>query len=468
MRVWLAIALLLAQISLPTASACDCGLPGPACAYVAHAKVVFIGTVTFTDHDPALGLRQRTFVRFTVEQAFKGLPSGVHDVWIDPGSFTSCYAEYPVGTRLLVFGYGGMQILSDTAMVSTLPGELKPKPLPVGMSPTTIVYSAPECSGTREMDNRDSGMNADLIYLRQFKAGTAAPEIRGRVTEDANFGIFGFDIPGLRGVKITATGNGITRTAVTDADGYYTMPAAAGRSYRVEPSLPGDRSTWRARDIEVPSAGCAAAEFDMIGSGSIEGALTDRAGLPAQKVRVELLRLDGQGKPIYYAEKKATTGAMGEFSFSGLPRGDFQIGVNLFEAPDPETPYVPTRWANNGVSSVHLAPGERKVISAFRLPQPSAVRLIEAEVKWSDGRPAAGVDVWGDVGDRTAAHAVTDAQGVAQFEALEGIRYTVEAKIWVGEGVQRQVARSGALEVLPTGRPVHLNFVLNKRTESFR
>ena len=54
-------------------SACDCGPAGPACSYVGHASAVFIGKVEFTDHDPAMGLRQRTFVKFGVEEAFKGL-----------------------------------------------------------------------------------------------------------------------------------------------------------------------------------------------------------------------------------------------------------------------------------------------------------------------------------------------------------------------------------------------------------
>jgi hypothetical protein len=50
---------------------------------------------------------QKTLVHFEVEEAFKGLGPEMHDVWVDPGSFTSCYAEYHVGERYLVFAYGG-------------------------------------------------------------------------------------------------------------------------------------------------------------------------------------------------------------------------------------------------------------------------------------------------------------------------------------------------------------------------
>ena len=117
---------------------------------------------------------------------------------------------------------------------------------------------------------------------------------------------------------------------------------------------------------------------------------------------------------------------------------------------------------------VHLSPGERKIISVFRLPRPSAVRQIEADVKWPDGRPAERVDVWAEIGDQAAAHGKTGGNGVARFEVIEGVRYTVEAKVWVGDGDHREVARSGASELVPTGEPVRLSLVLNKRTRGYR
>ena len=52
-------------------------------------------------------------MKFSVEEAFKGLPPNTTEVWVDPGSFTSCYAEYTVGRRLLVFAYGGPAMPPD-------------------------------------------------------------------------------------------------------------------------------------------------------------------------------------------------------------------------------------------------------------------------------------------------------------------------------------------------------------------
>jgi hypothetical protein len=348
-------------------SACSCGPAGPACAYVSRAVVVFIGTVAFTDHDEALGLRQRTLVKFTVEQGFKGVARGDHEIWVDPGSFTSCYADYKVGDHMLVFGYGGRGLPPDTPVLSVIPGQTKQKPLPqeINREKPPAVYSAPECSGTRLIDMNDRVLNSDVQYLRQYKDGTATPSVRGRIIEDATFGIFGFDpIPGLRGVMVTLTGNGLNKSTATDDSGYYVFANTPAAAYYVTPSLRGYISRRNMRAVEVPPEGCGAADFDMIGSGFIEGTLLDSAAQPAANVRVEVLRLNRDGKPVYYAQKETRTNENGRYQFNELPSGDFEIGVNLFRPPDPQTPYVPTRW----YSPIHLSPGERKEVAPVRLP----------------------------------------------------------------------------------------------------
>jgi hypothetical protein len=221
--------------------------------------------VAFSDHDPALGLRQRTLVKFNVEEAFKGVTPEVREIWIDPGSFTSCYAEYSVGERLLVFAYGGSRTIPpDTSVMSVIPGQLKPKPLPVGFNREhpPVAYSAPECSGTRLMRLDDRTLNADIEHLRQYKAGTATPSVRGRVTEDAHFGIFGFDpVPGLRDVTVTVAGNGIHRSVKTNEDGYYIFTNTPAGRYTVNPSHPPYVTTWESGDVEVPPATGTALNF---------------------------------------------------------------------------------------------------------------------------------------------------------------------------------------------------------------
>jgi hypothetical protein len=166
------------------ALACECGVPAPACAYVDRTAAVFIGKVAFTDDDGSGKITQKTLVRFEVEESFKGLPKGTRDVWIDPGSFTSCYATYRIGERWLVFAYQGRVSPVDTAAMTVISsGRSKAKPLPPGFDPKNPpnVYSAPECSGTRILTpETELTTIPEFEYLRQYRAGTATSSIIGQ------------------------------------------------------------------------------------------------------------------------------------------------------------------------------------------------------------------------------------------------------------------------------------------------
>lgn len=450
--------------------ACECGPPGPACAYVPRAAAVFIGKVTFTDHNPSLGLRQRTFVKFEIEEVFKGLPSGTTSVWIDPGSFSSCYAEYSLGERLLVFAYGGRLMPPDTAAVSVVaPSESNPKPLPPGFDRNSSpLYGAPECSGTRAIARGDSGIAADLAYLRQHRMGNASPQVRGRITEDASFGIF--QAPGLRGVNVMLTGSATKRSVKTDTDGYYLFDNVKAGAYLVTPALKPYVPSEDSREIEVPVAGCGSADFDMTAPGVIEGNLLDKSGHPAANVEVEVLRLSGDGKPIYYAQKETKTDANGKYWFGDLPSGNFAIGINLFNAPVPTMPYAPTRWSGDGRSFVHLTSGEHKKITSFRLPAPSVTRKVEAQVLGSDNRPAQGINVFANVGNRAATFGKSDINGLAKFDVLDGISYRIQVvgfdiRVSMDADGQRTDVQSGVVEVKSgSSDPIHLRVVLGQRT----
>jgi hypothetical protein len=120
---------------------CECGPPGHASKYVKQAALVFVGKVVFTDDDGSGQFIQNTLVHFEVEESFKGLKPDVRDIWIDPGSCTSCYAEYRVGERHLVFAYGGFVLPKDTAAMSTANSQCRVKPLPPGIdvqNPPTV------------------------------------------------------------------------------------------------------------------------------------------------------------------------------------------------------------------------------------------------------------------------------------------------------------------------------------------
>jgi hypothetical protein len=163
-----------------SASACSCDGGILDCSY-ASADIVFRGTVDFNNDDGTGTFVQQTFIRFQVSERFKGLPSGTKHVWVDPGSFTSCYAEYRRGEEYLVFAMSPLKMSANTAAVTIVRGTKSSKPLPKELTapnPPTV-YLAPECTGTRDTHYPD--FDQDLVSLRRYAAGAPVASIMGQV-----------------------------------------------------------------------------------------------------------------------------------------------------------------------------------------------------------------------------------------------------------------------------------------------
>jgi hypothetical protein len=160
MRPLLLGTLLFCFVQLHSTFGCDCG-PRPVAQSVEHASIVFVGRVVFSDEDGTGSVQQKTLVHFRIEEAFKGLAAEIHDVWVDPGSFTDCYYTHSLGTRYIVFASAtGPQVSSNA------------KPLPPGLdrNDPPQVYWAPECSGTEAITSKTKGaVSRDILYLRKHK-----------------------------------------------------------------------------------------------------------------------------------------------------------------------------------------------------------------------------------------------------------------------------------------------------------
>jgi hypothetical protein len=152
--------LLFCFVHLDSTFGCDCG-PRPVAQYVENASIVFVGRVVFTDEGGTGSIQQKTLVHFQIEESFKGLAPGIHDVWVDPGSFTDCYYTYSLGTRYIVFATGTGPNISSKA-----------KPLPAGIDrdDPPHIYWAPECSGTEAITSKTKrAVSHDIVYLRKYK-----------------------------------------------------------------------------------------------------------------------------------------------------------------------------------------------------------------------------------------------------------------------------------------------------------
>ena len=440
---------------LSVARGCECGPPGPACAYIGHADVAFIGTVAFTDHDPTLGLRQSTLVKFHVEEAFKGISSSEPDVWIDPGSFSSCYAEYKAGQRWLVFGYRGARMPQDTAAMSIVPGQSGSKPLPkeIDLRHPPIVYEAPECSGTRYLSPSDNMRDSDYEFLHKYKAGSAASFVSGDVLDP--------ELP-LPGVLVTLAGARFRRSTLTDEKGHYVFSDVPSGAYGFTASLPPYFPNWTPASIELSNGSCEIVDFRMIAPGIIEGTLVDRRGFPVPGVEVEVLRIDSKGDPVGNSVRN-TTDRAGRFQAIDLPSGNFEAGINIYHSPEPDHPNASKRWAEGEVTSIHLEPGEHRTLSPLLVSPRLAVRRVNVQVRWPDGRPAKDVLVSAMGGRWAEGVRRTDTHGRARFDFMEGLPYRVFTDL---VSVGSEQFSSGEVMVTPGASLTKITFVLRKQGSS--
>jgi hypothetical protein len=155
---------------------CWC-VPGSPSTHVKAASIVFVGKAVFNDDDGSRKFTQKTLVRFEVEEAYKGL-GNVHEVWLDPGSFTSCYQTFHVGDRYLVFANDRGNSPPDTLSITVVPdnGKSKHKPVPPGfdLKNPPKVYWAPECVGTHWIvPETEKETGEEIDYLRKYKQRAA-------------------------------------------------------------------------------------------------------------------------------------------------------------------------------------------------------------------------------------------------------------------------------------------------------
>lgn len=435
--------------------ACECGAPAPACAYVSAAPVVFIGTPVYSNDDGSGTFIQQTFYKFTIEEIFKGLPEGTKEIWVDPGSFTSCYAEYKIGTKLLVFASERKFASVDTAAITIANSAGRRKPLPPGFDANVPVYYAPECTGTREV----ASATDDIKWLRLWKQGDVQARIQGVVRD-------GLDSL-LPGVKITATSHNRDLTASTDASGTFTIEPVQPGKYELSATLSGYDLLSKPQ-VEVPEHSCGYARFYMAASGALSGRVVDQSGRPAAGIELNLARMQGS-EMIFPSIHPETTKVGGFFRYAELPEGDYLIGVNLRSQPDVDTPYAPTYApgvpSREGAQVFHLGRGQQLSHIRIQLPPRLRLRTIHVEVHWPDGR-SAGPLAW--VGSE-ADFQQTKVDGSASIRCFAASDCTVKASRWLtrrGESATPKCALSSPKHVKAGNTPVSFSLILTETKSS--
>jgi hypothetical protein len=189
----------------PAAWACSCLIyePTRACEIRHSATTIFKGRVLDTNATVDGGFNTWALYRFRVDEIFKGLPAETKEVFIDPGSGTSCMTAFQLGQDYLVYTAKAITTSGDyfnRVRTTAQSPEMKvPAILPAWERATNSpVFWDMLCSPTRPIENEAT--DTDLAYLRSMsKTNAGDPPRLGTI-----FGTVAQNLDGLTTFKDAA------------------------------------------------------------------------------------------------------------------------------------------------------------------------------------------------------------------------------------------------------------------------
>lgn len=393
--VLLALVTIAVLGSARAALACLCSGDGPPCQ--AFWNTPFVFDAVALDTNP-----QTPFVTLDVRQVWKGtVPSRVTAMSFEGADEIACAFVFKPGRRYLVFGSIG----------------------PSGLMRVSL------CSVTHEWDG--TGPDAD------FLASLSRPAPGGRIVGSVwRFTRAGGGVPEEAMIPIVTsvhlkTPDGV-RT-VSSTGGEYRFDGLAPGEYDLTIDTPDDSVAYSVpRHVEIPSGhACSVQSFSVTDNGRIAGRLVDDRGNPVSGLPVEVVTAGNLPLPLGLSPRAVRTAGDGSFEAGELPSGDYVVGVNLIDLPDPGRPYARVLFSRgeSNAGTVTVKAGERVDLGTRQLPSPAPTWVISGVVAWEDGSPAPTIAVraldvtGGRASEYTAGRAVSGADGSFALTLWRGHRY---------------------------------------------
>lgn len=253
------VILLLSTVMPGLACTCSSYEPAKACAIFHTTPVIFSGRVIDHNDDKTGGFSQMTLYRFKVLEIFKGLPSSTKEVFIDPGSMTSCNTNFKSDADYLVYTGYSQPVMAVTVLKNYQPtSNTKQMPAAWKGLERLPIYDVGVCSPTRTIRGNDP----DVAFLRSISKYGAIGNgwIEGRALQNiSSFSLFS-DYVAVSDAKFTVTSRSHeSRTATVLPDGIFKIAAVPPGVYEVTAQSPvlGKGSVLGSPGIEVPPGGCA-------------------------------------------------------------------------------------------------------------------------------------------------------------------------------------------------------------------
>ncbi|HEV2708136.1 MAG TPA: carboxypeptidase-like regulatory domain-containing protein [Pyrinomonadaceae bacterium] len=419
------------------ARACSCVEYGaPPCAAFWRADAVFAGHVTDIKkpaHQPS-GALPKALVHFVVEESYRGSVGTELDVATLSG--TSCDTEFAKGERWLVYAY---------------------------WDETTKRFEIHPCTRTQLLAHAEE----DLAYIHSLKGKTPAQSIAGRVVQNK--------YTPLSGVKITAEGGGHKFETFTDSEGNYQISLPQAGVYTVRTSVPfaavvvlyrtdeqldvrpTDEQTVVEYKVNIPERSCHyrqldVLEIDLHATAEISGRVLTDAGQPVTQGSIYLVDAEDSGDKSY-----AKIEENGSFKFEGVAVGRYFLVVNPDDAPPGEydAPYPRTFYpgASDSAQATPLVITEGAKLENMNVtvrPQLKE-RIVQGQVVWADGRPAAqaSVSLYDGAANSYIRSVTADEKGNFSLKVYGDFKYELLAQVYGeprGRSQRIKVPSSGKLK----------------------
>jgi hypothetical protein len=399
--------------------ACTCVQSGPACQAFWGTPLVFDAVASAVDEERGLAtLDVRTVWKGTVPDR----------VVVPSGDGVSCVYVFEPGQRYLVFAHHDLS--NGRVRVSS-------------------------CSATRAWD----GTGPDAEFLASLSRPATGGHIFGTVR---HFTRPGGGVPEKDQRPIVTTVRLQTPAGVrtvTSNGGEYRFDGLAPGTYSLTLDTPaGDIAYPPSARLEIPTSGaCASQPFSLTDNGRIAGRVVNFKGAPPVGMSVEVVTAGNIPVPRGLYPRTALVTDDGSFEAGELPPGDYVVGVDLLDLPNPGVPYTRLLFPGRAIpGTVTVKAGERVDLGTWQLPAPAPASLVSGIVEWEDGGPVPGIEIRAlDVtGAResnfSAGRAVTGPDGRFAFGLWHGHRYRFVA---TSTQIELMIVAAPALELVDRPPP---------------
>ncbi len=386
-------------------NACTCGGSGSPCESLGSAEAVFAGTVISVRENKRAASTDRNNIdwhpvsfKFSIDHPYLGVTGTEVEVFTGTGG-GDCGYQFQVGRRYLIYAYRSQNKLA-----------------------TSI------CSRTKSFESA----NEDLAFLGNLSSTAPGVTISGSVVHS------NASEPLPADVRVTIEGEAGRKDVSLDQKSQYRLTGLPAGKYKVKLNLPDTLTAWQPeRELTVSDRGCASIVWHLIDNGRVTGRVVDAEGAPAARILVSLIEPGSNPKQNTIKMERADD--EGRFSFSGVPRGSYQIAINHTRFADPNeraNAYPPSFYP--GVTdqaqakTIVVGPGEKISDLEIRVPSIRPASTLQGSVVWSDRSPVENAFLTvTDVtqGEVNVGHSVeADAQGKFKINGYTGQILVIDAR----------------------------------------